>query len=226
MNPYPLGQLLDHDERSRAFAFGAQTAAHESVLWEHTAPVLDQGELGSRTGNAMAELFDSAVFVASRIGDAYLDEAEAVRPYSRATTLDRCKGRYPPRDTGSSGLGVAKAAMPVRGFSSSEDDMRFAFGRSMYLAAAWRIALGVILPAMPSRRFATGSWTFINEMPGGDDTLGVVYVVLGVAMMGALWKGGQRCVAVAWGWPGWSTGASGCSFWSVPSKGRPAESVA
>jgi hypothetical protein len=43
-------------------------------------------------------------------GSLQLDEDEAVKIYSKATTLDDVEGTYPPDDTGSSGLAVAKAA--------------------------------------------------------------------------------------------------------------------
>jgi len=39
-----------------------------------------------------------------------LNESDAVRLYSEATHLDKYRGSYPPEDTGSSGLAVAKAA--------------------------------------------------------------------------------------------------------------------
>jgi len=39
-----------------------------------------------------------------------LSEYDAVRLYEEATHLDRIRGSYPPDDTGSSGLAVAKAA--------------------------------------------------------------------------------------------------------------------
>ncbi|MFF0409050.1 hypothetical protein ACFYUY_01270 [Kitasatospora sp. NPDC004745] len=42
-------------------------------------------------------------------GEHQLDEAFAVSLYSLATALDGIPGDYPPTDTGSSGLGVAKA---------------------------------------------------------------------------------------------------------------------
>lgn len=50
-----LGRVVDHDERSRLYQARLATT-QRSVLWGHHAPVLDQGELGSCTGNAFEML--------------------------------------------------------------------------------------------------------------------------------------------------------------------------
>jgi hypothetical protein len=125
----PLGRHVHHDPRSLAYAHGVlPKSAIKTVEWTRRIPILDQGQLGSCTGNAATGLLgtDSAgrtaatsvtitsagatashgVFTA---GTYPLDEAFAVRLYSLATVLDEFKGQYPPTDTGSSGLGVAKA---------------------------------------------------------------------------------------------------------------------
>jgi hypothetical protein len=111
---YPLGRVVQHDPRSRAYAI-PELPANEirSVLWTRRAPVFDQGSLGSCTGNAGAGCY--ATDGSGRAGatalasGAPVDEAFAVNLYSLATQLDEFDGTYPPDDTGSSGLGVAKA---------------------------------------------------------------------------------------------------------------------
>jgi hypothetical protein len=127
---YPVhGRHVEHDPRSLAHAHGVlPKSALKSVDWTRRAPVLDQGQLGSCTGNAATGILgtDSAGRTAttsvtiSAAGAAashglfaaapyVLDEAFAVALYSLATILDGVPGAYPPTDTGSSGIGVAKA---------------------------------------------------------------------------------------------------------------------
>jgi hypothetical protein len=127
--PLRLGRHVEHDPRSLAYAHGVlPKSAVKSVEWTRRIPILDQGNLGSCTGNAGTGVLgtDSAgrtastsvtitpagaaashgVFVA---GTYDLDEAFAICLYKLATILDGISGTYPPTDTGSTGLGVAKA---------------------------------------------------------------------------------------------------------------------
>jgi hypothetical protein len=73
--------------------------------------VLDQGQVGSCTGNACVGVLATtpnhdAALVATGV---VLDEAEALTIYSAAEVIDG-DGPYPPNDNGSSGLSAAKAA--------------------------------------------------------------------------------------------------------------------
>jgi hypothetical protein len=72
------------------------------------------GRLGSCTGKAACGALGTDPFYGSLAGKLQtglkLDEAEAVSLYSAATRLDPYSGSYPPDDTGSDGLSVAKAA--------------------------------------------------------------------------------------------------------------------
>lgn len=102
-----LGRHREHDERSRAYAVAEDVAAIRSVSWTRRAPIFDQGNLGSCTGNAMAGAI-STDSVHGR-GD-LLTEQDAIDLYEQATHLDHFPGVFPPDDTGSSGLAVAKAA--------------------------------------------------------------------------------------------------------------------
>lgn len=104
---YSLGRLVEHDSASRDFAFQVAATKPKTVLWEHSAPVLDQGQLGSCTGNALAQWLNTSYAQGHRSG--LLDEAGAVELYSLATHLDVIPGTYLPDDTGSSGLAVCKA---------------------------------------------------------------------------------------------------------------------
>lgn len=108
-----LGRHIEHDERSRDHGFLAKAGAApltfnqmRHVLHRRFGNVLDQGNLGSCTGNASAHCMNTAGF--HKRGVVY-HEADAVSFYSLATQLDDYPGQYPPDDTGSSGLAVAKA---------------------------------------------------------------------------------------------------------------------
>lgn len=105
-----LGRHVNHDPRSLAYQVGVSGDIH-IVLWDRQTVVLDQGNLGSCTGNAACGVLGtSPVFDALPAGHVALDEKEAVTLYSQATQLDSEPGTYPPTDTGSDGLSVAKAA--------------------------------------------------------------------------------------------------------------------
>ncbi|QGJ93475.1 cysteine protease [Arthrobacter phage Mufasa8] len=111
----PLGRHVNHDPRSRAYQ-AVVAPTRKPVLHRHYGPVLDQGQLGSCTGNAMAQALNTAPFHKPRTR--LLTEADAVAIYSAATALDSIPGHYPPEDTGSDGLSVAKAAK-AKGYISS-----------------------------------------------------------------------------------------------------------
>lgn len=115
-----LGRRVEHDPRSLAYAHGVlPKTAIKSVDWTRRAPIFDQGNLGSCTGNAATGLLgtDSAaraglttVVLADDPNASWpVDENLAVEVYKLATTLDNITGSYPPDDTGSSGIGAAKA---------------------------------------------------------------------------------------------------------------------
>ncbi|MEU6365787.1 hypothetical protein ABZ876_08525 [Streptomyces sp. NPDC046931] len=112
-----LGRHVEHDPRSLAFAHSVlPKSAIKSVDWVRRAPIFDQGSLGSCTGNAATGLLgtDNAArpgLTSVEISGNVLpvDETLAVQVYSLATQLDNIQGTYPPDDTGSSGLGAAKA---------------------------------------------------------------------------------------------------------------------
>jgi hypothetical protein len=106
---YGLGRHVEHDPRSRQFAFRAPAPPAQSVRHYRNIPVLDQGQLGSCTGNAAAGAVGTGRNWVGPVKALTLDEPFAVKLYSTATTLDDVAGTYPPDDTGSSGLAVAKA---------------------------------------------------------------------------------------------------------------------
>ena len=118
--PGRLGRHVEHDERSRAFPVSEDLlpATYVSATHKIDIPVLDQGQLGACTGNAAEALAGSDPIYpavpldlpARPTADPVKDEAQAVAIYSAATRIDNIHGQYPPLDTGSTGLAVAKVA--------------------------------------------------------------------------------------------------------------------
>jgi hypothetical protein len=114
-----LGRHVRHDPRSLRYQVAAAPLGTlKSVRHRRYIPVLDQGDLGSCTGNAAIGALGTAALFEALAGnpgcpsenDAAADEGQAVSLYSAATQLDDYDGGYPPTDTGSDGLSVAKAA--------------------------------------------------------------------------------------------------------------------
>lgn len=107
---FRLGRHLEHDARSRFWAVEDRLFGPvNTVYWIRHTPILDQGNLGSCTGEAMA----GALGCDPLIGTAKPEDRGqplALSLYELATQLDGFPGQYPPDDTGSSGLAVAKAA--------------------------------------------------------------------------------------------------------------------
>jgi hypothetical protein len=113
-----LGRHVRHDSRSLAYPYTAPERELKPVLWTRHTPILNQGDIGSCTGNAMTgALGTEPDYAGLPAAHPALDEAEALTLYSAATKLDPYAGSftYPPppgsgQDTGSDGLSVAKAA--------------------------------------------------------------------------------------------------------------------
>lgn len=118
-----LGRHIEHDPRSRNFRVEVDHAAPlRTVHHRRYGEPFDQGNVGSCTGNAVAGALNTAPLHAA--GHHLLTEMDAVALYELATVIDSIPGSYPPDDTGSSGLAVAKAAQE-QGLISS---YRHAFG--------------------------------------------------------------------------------------------------
>jgi hypothetical protein len=105
-----LGRHVNHDPRSLQFLVEPAAAKLRSVTHERVIPVLDQGDLGSCTGNAATGALGTQPLYDALPADdrSDLDEGFAVLVYERATDIDPFPGSYPPDDTGSDGLSVAK----------------------------------------------------------------------------------------------------------------------
>jgi hypothetical protein len=106
-----LGRHIHHDSRSLAYRLRLpEGAVLRDVNWARHIPILDQGQVGSCTGNAMVGALGSdPLYGDLPVGHPHLAEAEALRIYSEAEVIDG-DGPYPPNDNGSSGLSVCQAA--------------------------------------------------------------------------------------------------------------------
>jgi len=109
-----LGRNVVHDSRNLSYRWQHSGAAPVSKMWVRHGGILDQGDLGSCTGNAETGALEcDPCYAALPAGHPALDEALAVRIYSAATALDPFPGTYPPDDTGSDGPDAAKAAVQL-----------------------------------------------------------------------------------------------------------------
>lgn len=138
-NPFRLGRNVLHDVRSRQFRV-PRAEVIESKNWERAVPIFDQGNLGSCTGNAAAGSAATGFAMASGLtvmprslgGDKLpITEDTAVAVYSRATAIDPFSGTWPPTDTGSNGVSVAKVLQEW----GVIDEYRHAFGLQDLLSA-------------------------------------------------------------------------------------------
>lgn len=166
-----LGRHLEHDVRSLLFP-APRAATLKTVAWAHHGAVLDQGQLGSCTGNAAVDCLMSAPLWTS---GRRLTEADAVRAYELATALDNVPGAYPPADTGSTGLAAAKAAKHLGWISS----YTHAFGIDHALAALMNgpVMFGTDWHAGMDLPAPDGRVTIAGPVRGGHEYAGIGYDV-------------------------------------------------
>ena len=183
-----LGRRVEHDPRSRQYA-ARRVTRPRSVLWRHNAPVLDQGDLGSCTGNALAQCLNTTPFAASRPSRRYLDVPIARLLYAKSTVLDEFPGQWPTQDTGSSSLGACKAGVAL-GYLSA---YHHAFGFNEAIAA---LALSPAIAGFNwyEQMFDVDAEGFIRI--GGDMVGGHEVAVLGVNVRG-------RYVTILNSWGQW-----------------------
>ena len=106
-----LGRHVHHDSRSLLYPYQASGIPLKDILLARHIPILDQGDVGSCTGNAETGALGTDPLFGSlppeRQGE--LNESLALSLYSAAENIDG-DGPYPPNDNGSTGLSVCKAA--------------------------------------------------------------------------------------------------------------------
>lgn len=166
-----LGRNLWLDGRSLAHM--VENDVHEmsrplsGQSWERVLAVLDQGKLGSCTGNAGTGALGTQPFydavgksVLPDATDAAAGEAFAVKLYEDATVVDGYPGSYPPDDTGSSGLAICKV-LKTRGTIAGYRHARTAYGFLRLLQS------GPVLQGMPwyNAFFTPDAQGFIDSDP-------------------------------------------------------------
>jgi hypothetical protein len=118
-NEFPLGRHVEHDPRSRAFSLDDQVRDLSIISgqWDVYVPVLDQGAVGACVGFATDAAVGSGPLyraLSDAQATAVMTNAQAFQFYSWATQEDEFPGTWytdgTGTDTGSSGLGGAKAA--------------------------------------------------------------------------------------------------------------------
>jgi hypothetical protein len=117
-NPFRTGRNAWFDAQSLAYM--VENDVEEmfftkpvSKSWDRKVAILDQGNLGSCTGNAGTGTVGTEPYfsvVGAKFTKVFGSFAEpaAVEVYHEATIADPYPGTYPPDDTGSSGLAVCK----------------------------------------------------------------------------------------------------------------------
>lgn len=190
IGPHLLGRKVEvrHDPRSRNYsASKAQTLT--SKTHHRYGHVLDQGDLGSCTGNAMAGCLNTAPNHVSR-GKVFV-ESDAVELYGLATELDDYQGSYPPDDTGSDGLSVAKAAQQ-KGYISS---YYHCFGLDHTLLALCINPL-IVGTVWTNDMFEPDSKGFVH--PTGSVAGGHEYLLYGISVSGHYVRA-QNSWGTTWG---------------------------
>jgi len=163
-----LGRHMWLDGRSLAHmienSIADMTCKVTSVQWERKVAILDQGKLGSCTGNAGTGALGTQPFydaagrkVLPSPDDEIEAEGFAVKLYEDATVADAYPGTYPPDDTGSSGLAVCKV-LKSRGLISGYRWARSPHGFVQLLQR------GPVLQGMPwyNAFFSPGARGFID----------------------------------------------------------------
>ncbi len=103
---FKIGRHIDHDERSKAYQ-AAKAPVVKTITHLRHVGVFDQGSVGDCCGMAMAGAIMTEPLWKNKVK---LTESNAIALYRTATRIDEFPGYYPPNDTGTSGLAVAKAA--------------------------------------------------------------------------------------------------------------------
>jgi hypothetical protein len=173
------------------------------VQWQHHGPILDQGDLGSCTANALSQALNTGLLrdALERRGIQLLTEREAVGFYAVATSIDPHTGRWPADDTGSSGLAVAKAAKKsalITGYAHA-----FGLDHTLGALAAGPVIIGV--PWLNSMFSPVGGRLVVDESSGVAGGHEVALIGLDVEHQGVT-------VLNSWG-AAWGTGGTAQLAW-------------
>jgi hypothetical protein len=176
-----LGRHIKVDSRSAAYPYQRRADHLAPVEWPRHAPIYDQGNLGSCTGNAeVGAMASDPLYPALPAGHPALDETLAKVVYSWAEVLDGGAG-LPGEDEGSSGQSVCQVAK-VHGWISGYTwcaDMPTALDALMHgpilLGVNWYTsfdtpdARGVV--ALPKTATVRGGHEIVCRQYDGSDLL-------------------------------------------------------
>lgn len=111
--PGRCGRHVRWDSRNEQYLHHRKRlwSSQQDRLWDRKIPILNQGQVGSCTGNEQTGVLGTAPFFGTLEAaiQSSLNEQFAQQIYSQAETIDG-DGPYPPNDNGSSGGSAAQAA--------------------------------------------------------------------------------------------------------------------
>jgi len=125
---------------------------------------LDQGNIGSCTGNAMIGCVTTIPFTFT-----FLTETNALDTYELATKKDSFKGTYPPTDTGSDGKSAC-AALVELGYAKSCFTTHFSLGQAAEQLVNQPITWGIPWHSNSYQLTNCGELNITGDIDGGHQT--------------------------------------------------------
>lgn len=201
--PHPLGRHVQHDPLSRNFPARTAPLPTKPVVWALNTPRLDQGELGDCVPNAATQCMNTTPYYGERRKlnkGRFLDEPNAVKWYSLVTAADPFPGQYPPEDTGSDGLSMAKVLRQLGWLTS----YTHAFGIDHVLGAlaAGPMIVGTVWHEDMFTPDPHGVVPVSGDVVGGHEYLLRAWIPAGYRFLGTLWKQDMLGFTNSWG-PDW-----------------------
>jgi hypothetical protein len=155
-----LGRHVNHDSRNLWYRHQRTAPVYVTRLHTRNIPILDQGNVGSCTGNGEVGVLGSSpnYEALTQAQQKSLNEALALKVYSGAEDIDG-DGPYPPNDNGSSGPSAAKAAMKL----------------GLISGYTHCLSLTDVIDAMQTYAVSIGiNWYDSFDSPAGSDALLVI----------------------------------------------------
>jgi hypothetical protein len=201
--PHPLGRHVHHDPLSRNFPARTAPVPTKPVVWPLNATRLDQGNLGDCVPNAGSQCMNTTVYYGERRKlnhGRYIDEATAIKWYSLVTAADPFPGQYPPDDTGSDGLSMAKVLTKLGWLSS----YNHAFGIDHVIGAlaAGPMIVGTNWLEDMFNPDPQGVVPVSGAVAGGHEYLLRAWIPAGNRFLGTLWKQDMLGFSNSWS-PNW-----------------------
>lgn len=181
-----LGRHIHHDHRSLdfrvLFSDEHKSAPLVSKEWKRVIPILDQGQVGSCTANAMTGMLGTEPFHALVPPHVLLNEGYALGLYIDETKVDGIWGHYPPDDTGSTGLAACKV-MKQRGVIKRYEHCIGVEDLKRHIAFKGPVIIGISWRADMDQPQPGGLVRWAGQVEGGHEIL-----VRGIDMQNGLFK--------------------------------------